>query len=286
LAGAADADLAALLGAAPVGRRRLSGGCLFDVARVDLADGRRVVVKSGPSDVPGHLRLEAAMLADLARAGVPVPAVLGVDDRHLVLQWIEADGRPLEPAGKDQLGGLLARLHGSAAPWFGYAQDTVIGRLHQPNPRSDRWVPFFREHRLRASMHAALQQGLLDVALARRLDRLLERLDDLLVEPSHPSLLHGDLWAGNLLARGGRPVALVDPAVYWGHPEIELSFGLWLGPVDARVLAAYAEHAPLTPGFLPTRRAIYMLYPLLVHLRCFGRTYEGSIRETLASIGL
>jgi len=79
-------------------------------------------------------------------------------------------------------------------------------------------------------------------------------------------------------------VAWIDPAIYRGHPEVELAFGLLFGPLDERAVAAYAERRPLAPGFLPTRCAIYQLYPLLIHLRHFGRGYLRPIAERLDAI--
>ena len=277
--------LAALLGSAPVTSRSLAGGCLFDVRRVELADGRAVVVKAGASEVAQHLRLEARMLADLARAGAPVPTALAVDDDLLVLPWIEHDGGRLDAVGKMALAETLARLHDQPAQGFGYGYPTVIGRLPQPNPPSPRWIPFFRDHRLLAQGEAAVRAGKLETRVGRRLEHLARRLDDLLVEPPRPSLLHGDLWAGNVLVRAGRPVAWIDPAIYHGDPEIELAFGTLFGPFDRAFLAAYAGTRVLAPGFQPTRRAIYTLYPLLVHCRLFGPTYGSAVSETLASLG-
>ena len=280
----AEDRIAARLGS-PVRRRQaLGGGCLFHVERVELADGRQVVVKTGASDVADHLPLEARMLADLAAAGAPVPAVLAVEPDLLVLAWVPHRGGALDGAGKRELAARLAALHGVVGPDHGYAYDTVIGRLPQPNPPTSSWIAFFRDHRLLAQVRAARAEARLEPELAAGLERLAERLDTWLVEPAAPSLLHGDLWSGNVLVDRGRPVAWIDPATSFGHPEIELAFGTLFGPIDRAVLAAYAEQRPLEPGFWPTRRAIYTLYPLLVHRRLFGPGYAPAIAEILASL--
>ncbi|MFW5833657.1 MAG: fructosamine kinase family protein [Pseudomonadota bacterium] len=268
-----------------VRQRPLGGGCLFDVRQMLLADGRTVVVKSGASRVADHLRIEARMLEDLAREGAPVPAVLGVEGERLVLEWIAHDGTALDAAGIDRLASGLAALHGRPAPFFGYAYETVIGTLPQPNPPTATWLAFFRDQRLLAQSRAAGEEGALEPELERGLEWLAERLDRWLREPAHPSLLHGDLWQGNLLTQQGQPVAWIDPAVSFGHPEIELAFGTLFGPFDRRFFAAYAEHRPVEDDFWPTRRAIYLLYPLLVHRRLFGAAYAPPIAEILASLG-
>jgi len=263
----------------------LGGGCLFDVRAADLDDGRRVVVKAGAGGLAGQLALEARMLADLGAAGVAVPEVLEVDDDRLVMSWIDHDGGGLDRAGRDALADQLALLHARPQTGFGYDYDTVIGSLPQPNPAEPTWCAFFRAHRLLGPAAWAREEGLLDAGLHRRLEALAARLDELIVEPPHPELLHGDLWAGNVLARGGRPVAWIDPAVYRGHGEIELAFARLFGPFDRRAVQRYAERRPLAPGFEPTRSAIYQLYHLLNHLRLFGRGYLGAIAGRLDTVG-
>ncbi len=281
----AEAD-STLLGQAIVTSRSLGGGCLFDVRAVDLADGQRVVVKEGGRGLPGQLRLEARMLADLSAAGAPAPEVLTVDDHRLVLAWIDNDGGGLDAVGRRTLVEELAALHAQVQPAFGYDYDTVIGALPQPNPPTPSWIAFFRAHRLLGPAAAATAAGLLDAPLAHRLEALATRLDDLLDDTATPSLLHGDLWSGNVLTQAGRPVAWIDPALYRGHPEIELAFALLFGPLDRRAVADYGALRPLAPGFEPTRCAIYQLYPLLTHLRLFGRSYAPAIRQRLDVIGL
>lgn len=266
--------------------RPLGGGCLFDVRAVDLADGRRVVVKAGSAGLSGQLLLEARMLADLAAAGIAVPAVLDVDDTRLVMACVDHDGGGLDARGRVELARQLAALHAQPRAMHGYDYDTVIGALHQPNPQMPSWIAFFREQRLAVQVRAAAGEGVLDPPVHARLDRLMGRLDDFIDEPPHPSLLHGDLWSGNVLAKGGRPVAWIDPAIYCGHPEIELAFALLFGPLDRPSLRTYLSERPLPAGFELTRCVIYQLYPLLVHLRLFGRSYVRAISDRLGSVGL
>ena len=119
----------------------------------------------------------------------------------------------------------------------------------------------------------------------RRIERLAERLDDLLIEPAFPSLLHGDLWTGNVLTRSGRVAGFVDPAIYCGSPEIELAFGTLFGTFGEAFFEAYTSAMPLEPGFHELRLSLYNLYPRLVHVRLFGSSYLAGIDATLARLG-
>jgi fructosamine-3-kinase len=115
---------------------------------------------------------------------------------------------------------------------------------------------------------------------------LASRLGDYLTEPAHPSLLHGDLWTGNVLVKSGRIAGFVDPAIYFGHPEIELAFTTMFGTFGDVFFDAYEALSPLAPGFQDVRLDIYNLYPSLVHVRLFGSSYLGGIERTLSRLGI
>ena len=203
-----------VLGSRPTRLTNLAGASTGTVVRADFADGVRLAVKEGAD----HQVLERRMLADLKRdSDLPLPGVVYGDDTLLVFEYIDHDPGVPGPAAQRQAGRLLATLHGASWPVFGYPYDTVIGRLHQPNPRAERWLSFFADQRLRHMAECGLREGTVATDLAARIEKLAGRLDRYLDEPDHPSLLHGDLWTGNLLHKGDKIVGLIDPAIYWGH---------------------------------------------------------------------
>ena len=154
---------------------------------------------------------------------------------------------------------------------------SVIGPLPQPNPWSESWLAFFRDQRLLAMGRRALDSGNLPAATFARLERLCGKLADYIDEPPAASLIHGDLWGGNVLTRDGRIAGFVDPAVYYGDPEIELAFSTLFNTFREAFFARYREHRPLAPGFFEVRRDLYNLYPLLVHTTLFGGHYAGAV---------
>jgi len=147
-------------------------------------------------------------------------------------------------------------------------------------------VPFFRDHRLLFMARQAHAEGALPASMLGRIETLAERLGDYLIEPAFPSLLHGDLWTGNVLTRQGRIAGFVDPAISFGHPEIELAFATLFGTFGKSFFAAYEELMPLEPGFHELRSSLYNLYPRLVHVRLFGAGYLAGIDATLARLAL
>jgi fructosamine-3-kinase len=263
----------------------LSGGCVGEVYRVDLGDGRRVVAKVDACPEP-RLHIEGAMLQYLAAHSLlPVPGVLHTSPELLLMTWVDGSSSFSEAAQR-HAAELLAGLHAITAPRFGFESPTLIGGLHQPNTWTERWVDFFREQRLLHMAREALKEGQLPRPLLGRIERLAARLEDLLEEPKRPSLLHGDVWTTNVLAQGEVVTGFLDPAVYYGHPEIELAFITLFSTFGDPFFWRYQELRPISPGFFEVRRDLYNLYPLLVHVRLFGASYLQGIERTLARHGV
>jgi fructosamine-3-kinase len=279
--------VASVLGSAVVQARSMPVRGLIGL-EIRLADGRHLAVKARAGDrgPAADLTLEAYMLGELARlTDLPVPKVHHAEANLLVMDFIETDGSGITSSAERHAGELIANLHAVARASFGYERDTSIGPLAQPNRQSQAWVPFFRDQRLLHMAGEAHREGSLPASLLHRIWRLAERISDYILEPPFPSLLHGDLWRGNVLVCGGRIAGLVDPAIYCGHPEIELAFATLFGTFGEAFFDAYECVMPLEPGFYETRLDIYNLYPRLVHVRLFGASYLAGIEKTLARLG-
>lgn len=255
-----------------VSARRFADGNTTELWLIELADGGKVVAKRGTG-----LTLEGAMLRHLAaNSRLPVPELFHADDSLLVMSWIEGGGG-LTSSAQEHAAELIAGLHDIGASRYGFAFDTLIGPLHQPNPESEDWIAFFRDHRLMHMARLALEEKRIDRGLMGSIERLAELLPDLIGEPALPSLIHGDLWGGNVLAHRGRIAGFIDPAVYHADPEIELAFSTLFGTFGEPFFRRYGELRPIRPGFFEVRRDIYNLYPLLVHVRLFGGSYRGQV---------
>jgi len=258
----------------------LSSGHNASVHTVVLGDGRRLAAKVGRGLEP-----EGFMLRHLAEhSRLPVPAVHYGDDALLLMDLVEGGGT-LTAAAEEHAAELVADLHGIAAPRYGFARDTPIGPLPQPNVESDDWIAFFRDRRLLHMARAALAEGRIDAALMAGIERLAAHLPELIGEPAPPALIHGDLWGGNILvsggASGGRIAGFIDPALYHADPEVELAFTTLFGTFGEAFFRRYGALRPLRPGFFEVRRDLYNLYPLLVHVRLFGGSYVGAVARTV-----
>lgn len=273
------ARVGAALGVEVVREQELTGGCISDVRRLTLADGRDIVAKTGHG-----LALEGFMLGHLAaHARLPVPAVLFSAEDLLLMDYVPTSGE-LGHAAQEDAADHLAALHNVTGRPFGFERTTVIGGLKQPNEPDDSWRDFFRDQRLMYMAETAVHTKKLPADVALRIAKLAEKLDRWIDEPAAPSLIHGDMWTGNVLVNGDRIAGFVDPAIYYADAEIELAFSTLFGTFDEPFFKRYEEHRPLRAGF-SERKDIYNLYPLLVHVRLFGEAYVSDVNMILRRFG-
>lgn len=283
---AIDAQVARALGRrfASDERRRLGGGSINDAYR--LGDGRsRFFVKLNRLDRADMFEAESAGLNELRQAvGLRVPEVIaqGVSHRraYLVLEYI--DLKPIDRTGMQRLGEALADMHGIVADAHGWHRDNTIGTSAQPNAPHPDWLEFWRENRLATMLDALAPEH---AALAREGDALLAVLDRLLADHHpEPSLVHGDLWGGNIaMDEQGTPV-LYDPAVYYGDRETDLAMAELFGGFSPLFFEAYWGAWPMAPGYREVRRSLYQLYHLLNHARLFDGHYIDESRRLIARL--
>ncbi len=215
------------------GARRVGGGCINNALRLST-EKRMYLLKWNPDPLADMFLVEVDGLREMhATQTVRVPEpYLAANPKDgapgfILMEWLEA---PQETRGIDfaQLGRQLAALHRHSSdtePAYGLGYDNYIGPTRQKNGWEEDWVTFFRERRLRPQMELAQRNNHMHSDRQKRLERLLERLEEHLggVE-RQPALIHGDLWAGNVMAGPGGGPALVDPAIYYADREAEMAY--------------------------------------------------------------
>lgn len=261
----------------PVSVQPVQGGCINQTLRLDTGDRQFFIKSNASQQAEAMLQTEAEGLRLLRQGPLKVPEVIAVggtapDPAILVLEWIDSASR--SPGFSTRLGRGLAHTHNRlTADEFGLAFDNFIGLNPQSNQTSGSWCDFWKQQRLVPQFERACQAGFFESAWRSTFERFLSRLDTLLLTPPQkPALLHGDLWNGNFISDAlGHPV-LIDPAVYFGHPEAEFGIIDLFGGFDQDFYDAYHEVNPRLDGF-SDRVEVYKLYHLLNHLNLFGASY-------------
>ena len=253
----------------------LGGGCINSAFK--LSDGDQAwFVKTNSATRLDMFEAEAAglnALADTKTIGVPRALCTGTsgDTAFIVMRHLQlGHGSTL---GWREAGRQLAGLHRRTADAYGWQRDNTIGATHQVNDWCDDWVTLWREQRLGFQLAEAARNGY-GGRLQSLGEQLLDRFAVLIDHAPPPSLLHGDLWGGNLsFTRSGEPV-VYDPAVYYGDREADVAMTELFGGFSADFYAAYRDAWPLDSGYR-VRKTLYNLYHVLNHLNLFGGGYGG-----------
>ena len=273
---------------------RLSGGDINKAYALHLNNGKHIFMKANAKQNASFFTAEAAGLSAIAKTGaIGTPEILctGTDDGEdvgysfLLLKYIDSGKKKTDYW--ETLARKLAAMHNadtsiffdddvtaSSQSLFGFFQDNFIGARPQSNTPSKSWISFFRDQRLVPQFKDA--DSYFTAGDRVQITKLLDNLEDFLVEPEKPSLLHGDLWAGNVMCGSDGNAMLIDPACYVGHAEADLAMTELFGGFPPAFYDAYKEIYPLQAGY-NNRRDLYNLYQLLNHLNLFGPTYLGPV---------
>lgn len=260
----------ALIGVPPERLERLAGGDLSEVLVLRRPDGRCTVAKGGPA-----VGTEAAMLRSLIGPGVPAPRVEGEHEGVLLLEYIPNDG-VFSPLAWADIGKAVGQLHARSGERYGWPVDYRLGTVEMDNRQTGDWPAFWGEQRLVATARV------LDRPWRERVDLLAARMQELLPPSPPASHLHGDLWTGNILVAEGKLAALIDPACYYGHGEVDLAMLALFAEPPPEFWDSYGEPEPRWEE----RRTVYQLFPALVHLRLFGAAYAGMVDRLLGGLGV
>ena len=258
---------------------QLGGGSINSVFLVELEKSKIVLKINDSLRFPGMFENEKKGLLKLNASGVQTPQVIFERSKDnlafLALEYI-----PNGNFGNWELfGEKLAVLHMNKNEFFGLDYDNYIGSLRQVNKKENNWKGFYSNQRLLHLTRFAFDKELLSKTDSKKMEELCNKLDTYLPF-AKPSLIHGDLWSGNLIFDGqGKPV-FIDPAIYYGHPEMDWAMLSLFGSYPETAMKSYCNIIPLENNYFE-REKIYQLYPLLVHLILFGRSYYRDISEIL-----
>ncbi len=258
----------ALLGQPVFNIMALHGGDISAVHLLTLENGDTLVAKQGPL-----VAQEARMLGAIAAIGAAAPQVIACDGDLLLMERVEDGGRL--SSGWNDLVDQMAILRSAHGESYGWGEDYAFGKVAMINTRHTSWPAFWAENRLMCHVHDLPRD------IARRVETLAARLPDMLPERPAPSLLHGDLWGGNVLVAPAGSCTLIDPACFHGDREVDVAaLTLFNNPPDS-----FFDALDMEPGWRE-RQPIYCLWPWLLHLRLFGSSYRAPVENALALSGM
>ena len=260
-----------------VAQTPLHGGDINSAVRLDMDSGERFFLKWNKS-VPGDMfKAEAKGLELLASAetALRIPEVYVAGEDFLLLEFIEESNS----GASFDFGVQLARMHRKSNELFGLEHSNYIGRLPQSNKYHPDWLEFFMRERLEPQVKMAVDTGKISKDLISIFDRVMNYT--YVIFPNEPpALLHGDLWGGNYMFTADGTASIYDPAVYFGHREMDIAMTHLFGGFEADFYNGYNEEYPLEKG-IEERIKLCNLYPILVHANLFGGSYAGQAEAIL-----
>ena len=264
----------------------VGGGCICESYQLQLDDGSRFFLKTHvkSSRFPGLFASEFNSLQHLRQANIiKVPKAYTHAENFLLLEYFEE--QPRQGNWQHEFGQQLASLHKSTLQsQFGFEHSNYLGTTTQINNKTNDWVSFWRDQRLRYQLTQLRKKSQEDDEVLNRGYHVLDRLDDILGPVQHSaSLLHGDLWSGNVSQDINGQIVIYDPASYYGHHEAEFGIMKMFGGFGPEVEQAYQEILPFEQGY-ERRMDCYRLYHELNHLNLFGRSYYSRCLSTINSL--
>ena len=226
-------------------------------------------------DIENNNLINQANELILLSKSMDTPKVLGFSKNCILLEWIESKQNSNHQV---EIGKVLADLHKRTSQYFGFDYDNTIGEMPQYNAVNQSvtsWKYFFWEYRLLFQIKYALKNKLISHMEYTKLLLVKSKLENLLSNSIKPSLLHGDLWSGNVIIGKNGPV-FIDTSCYYGHSEADLALTYMFGGFSNDFYRSYEVYSPLEPGS-KKRKPIYMLYHYLNHLNIFGRSYHPGV---------
>lgn len=262
--------------------QKLRGGDINEAYRLETATTSFFLKYNQYPQGYEMLRTEALGLQELtATKAIPIPIVYGFGnvEGYYFLLLEDWSGYKADNGFWPSFGRALASLHKHSALQFGLSYTNYIASLQQSNTSQEDWPTFYWRARLEPLVRTAVNANLLSKADSLAFDQLATQLDQLFPS-APPALLHGDLWSGNYLISPTGQAGLIDPAIYYGHREMDLAMTRLFGGFSTDFYAAYNEFFPLEKEW-EDRLALCQLYPLLVHIHLFGGSYVQAVREVL-----
>lgn len=267
-----------------ISTRAQSGGDINQASVLTFQNGDSFFLKWNAAVPSTMFATEAKGLQLLSEANTDfvIPEVILSGKDFMLLSLIEPGVE--NSSSSFQFGVELAKLHKHTSTQFGLDHDNFIGKLRQKNTLHKTWKGFFVQERIEPQLKLGINSGKFPSSILSNIDKLHSTVEKLFPDEP-PTLLHGDLWSGNYMYSENGTVSIYDPAVYYGHREMDIAMTRLFGGFSQEFYSGYNSEYPLSEG-AEERITLCNLYPILVHANLFGGGYTRNALEIMKRFSL
>ncbi len=214
------------------------------------------------------------------------PKLYSNSSKYLIVSYFNNNELKPKETRNDLLKAITS-IHSKKDKKFGFNFDTQIGGLRQINKRTKNWVDFFKFYRLGYIYELINKSSPMNNNINKKIEYLLNNLENFIPKTPNPSLLHGDLWEGNILFNNYNFVAFIDPGSFYGHNELEVAYLRWFNPkfIDNNFIEKYSNVIKIDKEYF-NYEPIYQLYYSLLNVYLWDKGYEKDVSRLVKEIGI
>ncbi len=197
----------------------------------------------------------------------------------LIMEWIDMNNSDQQKLGKG-----LAEMHLESNKFnptsFGYPIHGYIGTSDQIKGWEKNWITCFIKLRIKPQLEL-LEKDFLEIDIKNKITSKIESV--LLEHEPIRSLVHGDLWSGNIGVNQMNKGVIFDPASWWADCEVDIAMTRLFGNFRSEFYENYHKIIPIKHGY-EKRFTIYNFYHILNHANMFKGSYRHEVQSYIRKI--